>query len=44
MEKILEKVEKIIESCLDNFENKPVRTLLLSIFVYYIFRLIRRRG
>lgn len=43
MEKILEKLEKMIESYLDNLESKPIRTLLLSLFVYLIFKSIQRR-
>ena len=43
MDKILEKLEKMIESYLDNLENKPMRTLLVSIFIYYIFKSVSRR-
>jgi len=43
MDKILEKLEKMIESYLDNLENKPIRTLLVSIFIYYIFKSINGR-
>lgn len=44
MEKIIEKLEKMIEGYLDNLESRPVRTLILSIFVYYVFKGIKRRG
>jgi hypothetical protein len=43
MEKLMAKLEKIIEGYLDNLENKPLRTLAISIFVYIIFKHIGRK-
>jgi len=38
MEKLIEKLEKIIEKHIDDFENSPLTTSLKIIVYYWIFK------
>lgn len=43
MEQILAKLEKMITNYLDEIETKPVKTIVLTIIIYYLFRAINRK-
>ena len=43
MDKLLEKLESMLQKYLDEIETKPFKTILLTIVIYYLFRAMNRK-
>jgi predicted KAP-like P-loop ATPase len=43
MDKLLEKLEAMLQKYLDEIETKPFKTILLTIVIYYLFRAMNRK-
>lgn len=43
MEKIIEKLEGMLQKYLEEIETKPVKTLFITMIIYYIFKTLQKK-
>jgi len=44
MEQILQKLENMLKNYLDQIEEKPFKTVLITMFIYYLFTAMNKKS